>query len=86
MSCFSTLGKYKDLFGKPKEGAHKYRFYGFAIVDVILTILVALIFSIIIKGTFHLTHFIFVLVLFFISGIILHRLFCVETKLDSILF
>jgi len=32
------LCKYKDIFGKPNTGAHKYRFLGVAIIDVILTI------------------------------------------------
>jgi hypothetical protein len=79
------LCKYKDIFGKPREGVHKYRFYGFAIVDVLMTVLVALIVSMIIKKSFDFYHFIIVLILFFISGIILHRAFCVDTKLDSIL-
>ena len=39
------LCKYKDILGKPKEGLHKYRFFGVAVVDVILTIIVALIIS-----------------------------------------
>lgn len=80
------LCKYKDIFGKPNEGAHKYRFYGFAIVDVLLTVFIALIISIIIKKSFDFYHFIIVLILFFLSGIVLHRVFCVKTKLDSLLF
>jgi len=33
--------KYKDFFGKPKEGAHKHRFMNIAFIDVALTILLA---------------------------------------------
>ena len=33
----------KDLFGKPGEGVHKYRIFGIAAVDLIATIILALI-------------------------------------------
>ena len=33
--------KYKDIFGKPKEGVHSYRIMNIAIVDVLATILLA---------------------------------------------
>ena len=36
------LHKYKDIFGKPKQGAHQYRFLGTAVVDYILTIIGAI--------------------------------------------
>lgn len=35
------LSQYKDIFGKPGEGVHKYRFLGVAIVDFIGTIILA---------------------------------------------
>jgi hypothetical protein len=34
--------KYKDIIGKPGEGAHSYRFLGFAVVDTVTVIIVAL--------------------------------------------
>ena len=37
MSC--PFKNYSDIFGKPNEGAHSYRFLNLAIVDVILTII-----------------------------------------------
>ena len=37
MSC--PLAKYKDIFGKPNEGAHSSRFLGIAIVDAGATII-----------------------------------------------
>ena len=75
------LCKYKDILGKPKEGLHKYRFFGVAVVDVILTIIVALIISYFFKVSFWIT-----LIILFVLGIILHRLFCVRTTIDKALF
>ena len=39
------LCKYKDIFGKPNTGAHKYRFFNIAIVDVAVTIIAGFLFS-----------------------------------------
>ena len=36
-----SLCKYKDIFGKPGEGAHQYRIFDIAIVDTVLTVLLA---------------------------------------------
>ena len=35
------LSKYKNALGEPKKGIHSYRFMGVAIVDVLMTILLA---------------------------------------------
>jgi hypothetical protein len=75
------LCKYKDLLGKPNKGIHSYRFMGIAIADVIMTIIGALLISFFIKKPFLL-----VLIILFILGIILHRLFCVRTTIDKLLF
>jgi len=42
MSCFK---EYRDIFGKPGEGAHSYRFVGVAIVDYVMAILAAMFIS-----------------------------------------
>jgi len=76
MSC-----PYKNLFGAEGTGAHSYRFMGFAVVDAGLTVLVAGLLAWAFRTPFWWT-----LLAFFISGIILHRLFCVRTTLDKILF
>ena len=34
--------KYKDILGKPGEGVHSYRLFDIAIIDVVLTIGLAL--------------------------------------------
>lgn len=76
-----SLCKYKDIFGKPNTGLHKYRLFDVAIVDVLLTILVSYLLS-------KLTHirFIYVLIGLFLLSIVIHRLFCVRTKIDRLLF
>lgn len=76
-----NLCKYKKIFGEPMKGVHSIRFIGVAIVDVVMTILVAFI----IHYYFHFSFWIVLLTLF-LSGIILHRLFCVRTTVDKILF
>jgi hypothetical protein len=76
------LCPYKDIFGKVGEGAHSYRVANIAIVDVIMTIVAAFI-----------LHFLYpkysvlsIAIVLFLLGIILHRLFCVRTTIDRLLF
>jgi fatty acid desaturase len=76
-----NLCKYKDLLGEPRKGAHSYRIFNIAIVDVILTILVALLISFLAKVSFKWT-----LLILFLLGIILHRIFCVKTTIDNLIF
>ena len=74
--------KYKDIFGKVKTGAHSYRIANIAIVDVAMTVLFAYIISL---GCPTCTFYPTLLVLFLL-GIVLHRLFCVRTTIDRLLF
>jgi hypothetical protein len=75
------LCKYKNIFGEQKTGIHSYRFLNIAIVDVIFTIFGGFIISKIFNISFFNTT-----ILLFLLGIILHRLFCVNTTIDKILF
>ena len=75
------LCKYKNMFGEPGTGAHSYRFFNIAVVDVILTVLAAYFFSWLTKYSFF-----YSLVTFFILGIIAHSAFCVRTTVDKFLF
>jgi hypothetical protein len=75
------LCKYKDVLGKPDEGIHSYRLFGVAIMDVIMTLIGALIISYIFKYSFLYTS-----IFLFILGIVLHKLFCVKTTVDKLLF
>ena len=76
-----NLCKYKNLFGKPNTGLHSFRIFNIAIVDLSLTIFAAYLFSILFKFSF-----LYSFIGLFILGIILHRLFCVKTTIDKLIF
>ena len=79
--------KYSEIFGKPKEGLHSYRLFNIAIIDVLLTILFGiLIHKFIIIKYFKNIHILITIITLFIIGIIMHRLFCVRTTIDKLLF
>jgi hypothetical protein len=76
-----SLCKYKDIFGKPGEGPHQYRIFNIAIVDTLLTVLLA----------FAIAYFSGVTLMYaipftFLFGIVVHRLFCVRTTVDKLVF
>ena len=75
------LCQYKDSLGIPGQGVHSYRIFNIAIVDVILTIIGALLFSWILGTNFWIT-----LIVLFLLGIFLHKIFCVKTTVDKLLF
>ena len=78
---FIMFCKYKDIFGKPGEGAHATRFANLAIVDVFFTIIAGIIIA------YFLNYNVYMVVgLLFLLGIIAHRLFCVRTTVDKLLF
>ena len=76
------LCKYKDIFGPLRKGIHSYRIFNIAIIDILLTILGAYL----INNFFPKINFYISLLILFIIGIILHRIFCVRTTIDQILF
>ena len=75
----NKLCQYKNIFGEPKKGIHAYRIFNIAIVDLLLTIFIAYLFSIYFDWSF-----IIVLIIILIIGIIMHKLFCVETTINKI--
>ena len=75
------LCRYKDIFGRPREGAHAYRVFDIAVVDVAATVIVAFIISRAFTLSFWKS-----LVALFIVGIISHRAFCVRTTVDKWIF
>ena len=77
----ANLCKYKNMFGEPSTGAHSYRFFNIAVVDVVLTILAAFLLSWMTKISFF-----YCAIALFILGIIAHRAFCVRTTVDKLLF
>ncbi len=79
--------KYSDMFGEPKKGLHQYRLFDIAIVDVVFTLIGAYILCVLYGFVFktHERYFTFAVILFTI-GIVMHRLFCVETTIDKLIF
>ena len=71
------LCKYRDIFGRPGEGVHAFRIGGFAAVDVVLTVILAVIiaaaagFGAIGAGA--------TFVALVAIGEVAHRMFCVDT-------
>tara|TARA_B110000495_G_scaffold195355_1_gene202773 strand:+ start:2276 stop:2521 length:246 start_codon:yes stop_codon:yes gene_type:complete len=75
--------KYKYILGEPKKGLHSYRVFNIAIVDVLLTFILAKFIQYYIMEESELS---LILVFCFIAGVILHRVFCVKTTIDKLLF
>ena len=76
-----NLCRYKDIFGRPREGAHAYRIFDIAVVDVVATVFVAFLVARIFSLSFWKS-----LVVLFIIGILSHRAFCVRTTVDKWVF
>lgn len=74
--------EYKEIFGKPNEGAHSLRVLNIAIIDVILTFIV----SYVIYKLYPVYSYWKITVFMFILAIILHRLFCVNTTINKLIF
>ena len=77
----SSLCPYKYLFGKPNESVHKYRILDVAIVDLSMTIAASYLIA-----RYYNKDFKIILVILILLGIISHRLFCVRTTVDKLLF
>lgn len=75
------LCKYKDIFGKPRQGLHSYRFLDFAIIDTVATLLLAKIYVYYFNKN---NSLLFVFLLLFFSSVFIHKLFCVDTTLTRI--
>jgi len=72
---------YQNILGKPNIGFHNHFGFGFAILDFLAIIAIA--FLITIKTKYK--SFPLVLGGLMISGIILHKIFCVDTVLNKII-
>lgn len=71
---------YANLLGKPRTGIHSVRVFDFAIVDVLLTVLLALVCFAVLK-----TSLVALLIFWFALGILMHALFGVQTRLFTVL-
>ena len=76
----TPLCQYRDALGKPREGVHRYRILDVAVVDVVLTLLVAWAVSVGTQWPFWACA-----LGLFLVGIVAHRAFCVHTKVDQFL-
>lgn len=70
MSC-----PYAFIFGKPKQGPHSTRFLGFAVVDSVATVLLAILLAYMFDTDFWVT-----LLATFVVGEILHYIMGVQTQ------
>ena len=76
------LCEYKNMLGEVRKGIHSVRLFDIAVIDVLLTFLSAYV----ICRIFPELNFTLVVISLFGTGIILHRLFCVSTKIDTLIF
>ena len=87
-----NLCQYKGLFGNPGEGQRIYRIFGMAIFDWVVVFICTFIFQQLINSSFVYgytnQYFSYPLILLFVVlfGIFIHRIFCVRTGLDRMLF
>jgi hypothetical protein len=77
------LCEHSELIGKVGEGIHSFRLFNIAILDVIITMIGAYFLQ---KKFFSNYSYLQVLIVVFIVGIISHRIFCVRTTVDKMLF
>jgi hypothetical protein len=75
------LCKYRDIFGKPNEGVHKHRIFGLAVVDLGMTIILGILIA-----RWKRWNILLVFTVLMILGLIMHKIFCVKTKLTMMIF
>ncbi len=75
-----NLCQYSDIFGQVGKGVHSYRILNIAIVDLLFTIL-----SAILIAKYYNYKLLTVFIVLLILSIVLHRLFCVKTTLTMML-
>ena len=73
--------KYANILGAPGTGVHSIRIFDIAVFDMLLTVIAAYIISKKFKKDFKI-----VLIILFVLGIIVHRIFCVNTTVGKIVF
>ncbi len=75
------LCDYKYLFGEEGKGLHSIRLFDIAVIDVMLTVVAATVIANVTKTPIWLA-----VVILFGLGIILHRVFCVNTTVNKWIF
>lgn len=80
--CDTNLKKYLDkIIGVSGTGIHSYRIFDVAYMDVMVVLIGSILIAWLLKWNYVKT-----IVGMFILGIIVHRLFCVRTTVDKLLF
>ena len=82
---YINLCKYKNILGKPGKGLH-FHIFGLAIIDILLTFLSAWIIQKILLYLNFKIKYLNILLFLFICSIFLHKLFCVETTINKLIF
>ena len=80
-----SLCTFKNSLGKPGHGIHSIRIANIAIVDLIATIILAKLYQIFFHKLFPYPYWFWVLITI-LSGILLHRIFCVNTTINKLIF
>ena len=76
-----SLCKYKNALGVSGKWVHSIRLGGLAIMDVVFTLVGAYVIAYYAR-----TSFAWTAAGLFLIGIIMHRMFCVRTTIDKLLF
>jgi len=71
-----VLSKYRDIFGIPNKGVHRWRFMGVAVVDYVLTLVAAILTTYVSKIPLVLST-----IVWFLMGIFFHAIFGVQTTM-----
>ena len=79
------LCKYKNILGFPGKGIH-FHLFGIAIMDVIFTFIGAWIIKKILNYFNIFTQYWVILLLLFMLGILLHKIFCIKTTINKLLY
>ena len=80
-----SLTQYRDIFGKPNQGAHSYRIGPFATVDLLGTLLIGGILGYYLVSP-DVSGIISGFIILMMIAIILHYMFGVDTALNVMLF
>lgn len=78
--------QYKDVLGRPRDGFHKARLFGFARNDLLGTLAIAAIIALIFYRRTFWYSFLITFVILMLVAIFLHRLFCTNTTLTKKIF
>jgi hypothetical protein len=82
-----NLCKYKNIFGELGTGVHSIRIFNIAVFDVLGTIIISILIHYLLLKLFnYYIDLYIILIICFCLGILLHRLFCVRTTIDKLLF